>query len=55
MSKDQETTGETEQPWLQRLYDRPLVLLLLGLAVMFGFYTIWGVYEVMKLPVAKLP
>ncbi len=42
-------------PWLQKLYDRPLVLLVLGLVVMFGFYTIWGMWEVLTLPPAKLP
>ncbi|MCB0343858.1 MAG: hypothetical protein KDD66_02005 [Bdellovibrionales bacterium] len=44
-----------EIPLGQRLYDRPFLLLAAGLAVMFGFYTIWGVYEVMSLPQATLP
>lgn len=42
-------------PLGQRLYDRPFLLLFAGLAIMFGFYTIWGVYEVMSLPEAPLP
>lgn len=47
---------ENEQiPRLQKLYDSPIILLVLGLVVMFGFYTVWGLYEVMSLPKATLP
>lgn len=42
-------------PLGQRLYDRPFLLLGFGLAVMFGFYTLWGVVEVLTLPQATLP
>lgn len=42
-------------PLGQRLYDRPFLLLAFGLAVMFGFYTLWGVVEVLTLPQATLP
>ena len=44
-----------EVPFLQKLYDRPILLLVAGLIVMFGFYTIWGVLEVVTLPKAPLP
>jgi hypothetical protein len=44
-----------EIPFGQRLYDRPFVLLAFGLVVMFGFYTIWGLVEIMSLPQATLP
>ena len=47
--------NNSEIPWAQRMYDRPFLLLAAGLAVMFGFYTIWGVYEVLSLPQATLP
>lgn len=50
--KDEEA-GEI--PFLQKLYDRPIILLVAGLIVMFGFYTIWGVLEVVTLPKAPLP
>lgn len=43
------------EPLGQRLFNRPFLLLFIGLAVMFGFYTIWGVVEVMMLPQAPLP
>jgi hypothetical protein len=42
-------------PLGQRLLDRPFLLLLAGLAVMFAFYTIWGLYEILSLPKATLP
>ncbi len=42
-------------PLAQRLLDRPFLLLAAGLIVMFAFYTIWGFYEVMSVPVATLP
>ncbi len=49
-------TGAGEEiPAGQRLYDRPFLLLAFGLAVMFGFYTFWGLIEIMTLPQATLP
>ena len=42
-------------PLGQRLLDHPFLLLLAGLIVMFGFYTIWGLYEILSLPKATLP
>ncbi len=44
-----------EIPFLQRLYDRPFLLLILGLLVMFVLFTAWGLVEVMRLPTATLP
>lgn len=55
---DQEDLKDDEPgeiPFLQKLYDRPILLLVAGLIVMFGFYTIWGVLEVVTLPKAPLP
>ncbi len=42
-------------PFLQRLYVQPFLLLVLGLAVMFVFYTGWGMYELVTLPRSPLP
>lgn len=42
-------------PLLQRLYDQPFLLLAAGLAVMFVFYTGWGMYELLTLPQSPLP
>lgn len=44
-----------EIPWPQKIMDNPWILLVAGLLVMFGFYTIWGTYEVLSLPPAELP
>jgi hypothetical protein len=42
-------------PFFQRLYDRPFVLLALGMAVMLLVFTAWGLWEVLSLPQATLP
>jgi hypothetical protein len=47
--------NEERAPLGQRLLDHPFLLLLVGLVVMFGFYTIWGLYEILSLPKATLP
>jgi len=47
--------AEEQVPLGQRLLDRPFLLLLAGLVVMFGFYTLWGLYEILSLPKAPLP
>lgn len=49
------TEESREIPLGQRLYDRPFLLLAFGLVVMFVFYTIWGLIEVISLPQAPLP
>ncbi len=50
-----ERTENREVPLGQRLFDRPFLLLIAGLLVMFGFYTIWGLIEILTLPRAPLP
>lgn len=53
---DEPVRPESEPvPLGQRLFERPFLLLLLGLVVMFGFYTIWGLIEIASLPEATLP
>ena len=42
-------------PRLQRLYDSPFLLLLLGVGTMALFYTIWGIAEILRMPPAPLP
>ena len=55
-SKSQSPRGEDEPiPLPQRLADRPFVLLFACLAVMFLFFTAWGIYEMFTLPQAPLP
>ena len=48
-------TDDERVPLGQRLLDRPFLLLLAGLIVMFAFYTLWGLYEILSLPKATLP
>ena len=45
----------SEIPFLQRLYDRPFVLLAIGLIVMLAVFTSWGLWEIAHLPQATLP
>ncbi len=47
--------GTRDVPLGQRLLERPFLLLIAGLVVMFGFYTLWGLYEILSLPTATLP
>lgn len=44
-----------QPPFLQRMYDRPFLLLVLGLVIMLGVFTFWGLWEVLHLPQATLP
>lgn len=44
-----------DAPFLQRLLDRPFLLLGIGMTVMFLFYTGWGLVELVMLPKAGLP
>lgn len=44
-----------EAPFLQRMYDRPFLLLALGLVIMLGIFTFWGLWEIARLPTATLP
>lgn len=44
-----------EIPLPQRLYDRPFLLLALGVIIVFVLFTGWGIWEVMSLPTATLP
>lgn len=45
----------SDVPFLQRLYDSPFVLLILGVVIMLILFTGWGLWEVMSLPTATLP
>ncbi len=46
---------EEEIPWGQRFFDRPFLLLVLGLLIMLVFYTGWGLLEITSLEPAPLP
>jgi hypothetical protein len=40
-------------PWMQQLLDNPFLLLFLGVLVPMLLYTLWGVVDILTLPVAK--
>ena len=40
-------------PWMQQLLDNPFLLLFLGVFVPMVLYTVWGVYDILTLPMAK--
>ena len=39
-------------PLMQRILDNPFLLLFLGIAVPSVFYIIWGVIEMLQIPIA---
>ncbi len=61
---DNETTGNETRagagdapperiPFMQRLLDNPFMLLFLGVVVPSVLYVIWGVMEIVQIPIAK--
>lgn len=55
MSQNKNEKKPEEMPLLQRMIESPFLLLFLGMVVMFAFYTIWGMWEILSLPQATLP
>ncbi len=50
LDADDETA---DVPWMQKLLDNPFLLLFLGVFVPMVLYTVWGVYDILTLPLAK--
>jgi hypothetical protein len=51
-----ESHAEPEEiPLGQRFFERPFLLLVLGILIMAVFYTGWGMYEILTLEPAPLP
>ncbi|MBC8518782.1 MAG: hypothetical protein H8D24_00025 [Gammaproteobacteria bacterium] len=48
----EEQTNEERVPAMQRLLDNPFLLLFLGIAVPTVFYTMWGIMEIISIPMA---
>lgn len=40
-------------PFMQRVLDNPFLLLFLGITIPTVFYIIWGVMEIVQIPIAK--
>ncbi len=59
MSDDKHTDPDLEEeqdeniPAMQRLFDNPFILLFLGVTVPAVFYIIWGVMEIVSIPISR--
>ena len=53
--KDRDRAPDAKVPLGQQLFDRPFLLLAAGIIVMLGFYTLWGLFEIMSLTPSPLP
>jgi hypothetical protein len=40
-------------PWMQQLLDNPFLLLFIGVLVPMLVYTLWGVIDILTIPMAK--
>lgn len=57
-SQDSDTrdsgSGEDERiPTMQKILDNPFLLLFLGVVMPTVFYLIWGIMEIISIPIAK--
>jgi len=46
-------TGDERIPVMQRILDNPFLLLFLGVVMPTVFYVIWGIMEIVTIPIAK--
>jgi len=53
MSEDQAKKENEPIPIMQRILDDPFLLLALGLVVPTVFYILWGVMEIITIPLVK--
>ena len=44
---------DEDVPLMQRLLDNPFLLLFLGVMIPMVVYTLWGVIDILTIPVAK--
>ena len=40
-------------PWMQQLLDNPFLLLFIGVAIPMIVYVLWGVIDILTIPLAK--
>lgn len=50
---DKPDTAPERVPIMQRVLDNPFLLLFLGVTIPTVFYVIWGVMEIVQIPIAK--
>ncbi len=51
-SEDPGLPDDEQIPFMQRLLDNPFLLLFLGVTIPTVFYVIWGVMEIVQIPIA---
>lgn len=51
--EDDELPDDEPVPVMQQLLDNPFLLLFLGIAMPTVLYIVWGVMEIVSLPIAK--
>lgn len=52
--KEESEESESERiPVMQQILDNPFLLLFIGVTVPTVFYVIWGVMEIVSIPIAK--
>jgi hypothetical protein len=50
---DQSNQNEADIPVMQKVLDNPFLLLFLGVVMPTVFYILWGVMEIVTIPMAK--
>lgn len=50
---DKEEAESQRIPIMQQILDNPFLLLFLGVTIPTVFYIIWGVMEIVSIPIAK--
>jgi len=55
VAESDEQTSENQEkiPVMQQILDNPFLLLFLGVTIPTVFYVIWGVMEIVAIPIAK--
>lgn len=53
MNQDMNDADDEPVPAMQQVLDNPFLLLFLGVAVPTVFYIVWGIMEIVTIPVAK--
>ena len=50
----EEVTATSERiPAMQRILDNPVILLFVGIIIPTVFYIIWGIVEIVNIPIAQ--
>jgi hypothetical protein len=53
VNKQEGPLDEEPMPAMQQILDNPFLLLFLGVAIPTVFYIVWGIMEVISIPISK--